>query len=128
VRLTALLLSALLLVPSTALAQSGEVCISEDRARKCAALIEAGQAGLLDRLRECEARLNQRSGALDELRAQYRAEQEQTDRLASKVGALAEDKKRLRRRPKRWIPWVVGAAALLVGGGVGYGVGSIAAP
>jgi len=123
-RLTALLLSALILVPSTALAQS-EVCIPEDKARKCAALIEAGRAGLLDRLRECEARLNRRSGALDELRAQYRAEQEQTDRLASKVGALAEDKKRLRRRPKRWVPWVVGVGAVLVGAGAGYAAGRL---
>lgn len=117
------LIVAALLLPAPAVAQ--EVCIPEAKARKCAMLIEAGRAGLLENLRECEARLNQRSGALDELREQYRREKQQTDRLSAKVGSLADERNRLRRRPKRWVVYVVSAGALLVGAGAGYAAGRL---
>jgi len=122
-RLAALLLSALLLLPSTALAQSdGEVCIPEAKARKCATLIEADRVGLLDKLRKAQARLNQANGSLDELRVQYRDQQQHVDDITAKLGELSTRNVRLERRPKGWVVWVVGLGALVAGGAVGWTV------
>lgn len=100
-------------------------CLSADQRREALKAIRAGHLDALDKLRSCEADLNQTSGALNELRQQHRREKQQTDKLSAKVGQLTDENATLRQRPKVWQAIALSIGALLVGGAGGYAAGKL---
>jgi len=77
---------------------------------------------LLDVARELQRQYNERTGELNETRKQLRRERQQTDKLSARIGQKDAE---ISRQMPRWIGYIAGAGALLVGGAIGYGIGQI---
>jgi len=78
------------------------------------------------RVAQAAARKAQRQANVARARASERAAER--DKARRRVEDLSGRVGVLERRPRRWVPWAVGAGALIVGGAAGYAVGAIAVP
>lgn len=92
-----------------------ERCLSTPKARKCLKAIEAGHLNLLEQNRTLEAKLNQKNGAIFELRKQYKQEKAHTDKQSATIGSMQT---KLNNRPKPPTPYITAAIAAPVGAGI----------